>query len=301
VVRAYFEELLGRKAELGIDPMECVASGAAIEAGVLAGEVRDIVLVDVTPLTLGVETLGGVATSIVGRNTPIPIKRSESFTTAADMQTSVTIHVYQGERPMAADNVSLGQFNLDGLVPAPRGMPKIDVTFDIDASGILNVTARDAATGKSQSIRITGSTRLSDKEKTRMVEEAARYAEEDRKRREQAEQLNNADALCYEAERVLAEHGEKLPADLRGGIETATKETREAWTKKDAASAAERSEKLRAVLREAGTTIYAQAPKSAEAWQGSGARDETGPTTTAQPGTEIPHARVVDAEYRETK
>jgi len=302
VVRAYFEELLGRKAELGVDPMECVASGAAIEAGVLAGEVRDIVLVDVTPLTLGVETLGGVATSIVARNTPVPIKRSETFTTAADMQTSVTIHVYQGERPMAADNVSLGQFNLDGLVPAPRGVPKIDVTFDIDASGILNVSAKDVATGKSQSIRITGSTRLSDKEKTRMVEEAARYAEEDRKRREQAEALNNADALCYEAERVLAEHGEKLAAELRGRIETSIKETREALTKKDAASAGERAEKLKTVLREAGTAIYTQAPKAGDRWEGSGPRAETGPSTaTAQPGGEAPGGRVVDAEYRETK
>ena len=162
VVRKYFEGLFGREAEMGVDPMECVASGAAIQAGVLSGEVGDIVLVDVTPLTLGVETLGGVATALIARNTPIPVKHTETFTTAADMQTAVTIHVYQGERPMARDNASLGEFNLEGLAPAPRGVPKVDVTFDIDANGILNVTAKDQATGKSQSINITGSARLSD-------------------------------------------------------------------------------------------------------------------------------------------
>ena len=205
VVRQFFEELFGRKAEMGVDPMECVASGAAIQAGVLSGEVSDIVLVDVTPLTLGVETLGGVATSLIARNTPIPIKHTETFTTAADMQTSVTVHVYQGERTMARDNTSLGEFNLEGLPPAPRGVPKIDVTFDIDANGILNVTARDQATGREQSISISGSTRLSEDEKQRMVDEAERYADDDAKRREKAEKLNAADTLCYQAERLLAD------------------------------------------------------------------------------------------------
>ena len=218
-VRAFFEELAGRKGETGIDPMECVAQGAAIQAGVLAGEVGNIVLVDVTPLTLGIETLGGVATPLIARNTPIPVKRSEIFTTAADMQTSVTIHVFQGERPMAPDNTSLGQFNLDGLPPAPRGVPKIEVTFDIDADGILNVTAKDMASEKSQSIRITGSTRLPETEKQRMIDQAQRYAEEDKKRRETADKLNAADSICYQAERTLAEFGGKLPADLRGALE----------------------------------------------------------------------------------
>ena len=217
-VRAFFEELAGRKGETGIDPMECVAQGAAIQAGVLAGEVGNIVLVDVTPLTLGIETLGGVATPLIARNTPIPVKRSEIFTTAADMQTSVTIHVFQGERPMAPDNTSLGQFNLDGLPPAPRGVPKIEVAFDIDADGILNVTAKDMASEKSQSIRITGSTRLPEAEKQRMIDQAQRYAEEDKKRRETADKLNAADSICYQAERTLAEFGAKLPADLRGRV-----------------------------------------------------------------------------------
>ena len=207
IVRAFFEELVGRKGETGIDPMECVAQGAAIQAGVLAGEVGAIVLVDVTPLTLGIETLGGVATPLIARNTPIPVKRSEIFTTAADMQTSVTVHVFQGERPMAPDNTSLGQFNLDGLPPAPRGVPKIEVTFDIDADGILNVTAKDMASQKSQSIRITGSTRLPEAEKQRMIDQAQQYAEQDKKRREEADKLNAADSICYQAERTLADFG----------------------------------------------------------------------------------------------
>jgi len=171
-VRTFFQDLLGKTAETGVDPMECVAQGAAIQAGVLAGELGEILLVDVTPLTLGIETLGGVATPLIARNTPIPARRSEIFTTAADMQTSVTVQVFQGERPMAADNSSLGQFNLDGLAPAPRGVPKIEVMFDIDADGILNVSAKDTATQRSQSIRITGSTRLPQEEKERMMRQA---------------------------------------------------------------------------------------------------------------------------------
>lgn len=183
----------------------------------LAGEVGNIVLVDVTPLTLGIETLGNVATSLIPRNTPIPVKRSEIFTTAADLQTSVNVHVFQGERPMASDNISLGQFNLDGLPPAPRGVPRIEVSFDIDADGILNATAKDTASGRSQSIRITGSTRLPEAEKRRMVEQAERYAEDDRKRREAAEQLNDADAVCYQAERTSPTTATKSPKSCEGG------------------------------------------------------------------------------------
>jgi molecular chaperone DnaK len=285
VVRSFFEELLHRKAEMGVDPMECVAAGAAIQAGVLAGEVKDIVLVDVTPLTLGVETLGGVATPLIARNTPVPVKKSEIFTTAADMQTSVTIHVFQGERPMSADNTSLGEFNLDGLAPAPRGMPKIDVTFDIDASGILNVAARDTATGRAQSIRISGSTRLAEDVKKRMINEAERYAEADRKRREDADALNAADAMCYQAEKTVADFGDKLTDELKGRIEAARRETREAMAKKDAAAAKEKSDALGKLLKEAGAVIYAQQPDA-------GIYRET----------KIPSgARVVDADYRESR
>ena len=300
-VRAFFEDIFGRKTELGVDPMECVACGAAIQGGVLAGEVGGIVLVDVTPLTLGVETLGGIATPLITRNTPIPVKKSETFTTAADLQTSVTIHVFQGERPMSADNVSLGEFNLDGLAPAPRGMPKIEVTFDIDASGILDVAARDTTTGKSQSIRITGSTRLSEEEKKRMVSTAERYAEDDRKRRDQAEKLNAADALCYEAEKTLANFSDRLTEDLRKRVDSALRDTREALRKKDAALATERAEALRRVLKEAGAVIYAQSPEAPKSgvyaehkWPG-GEPGAPSASDTAQ------RARVVDAEYKETK
>jgi molecular chaperone DnaK len=232
VVRSFFEDMFGRKAEVGVDPMECVAAGAAVQAGVLAGEVGGIVLVDVTPLTLGVETLGGIATPLITRNTPIPVKHSETFTTAADMQTSVTVHVFQGERPMSGDNTSLGEFSLDGLPPAPRGIPKVEVSFDIDSNGILSVSARDTASGKTQSISITGSARLSEGDKKRMVEDASRYADADKKRREDAEKLNAADAGCYEAEKMLANFADKLTDDLKKRIETALREAKESLLKK---------------------------------------------------------------------
>jgi len=215
----------------------------------------------------------------------VPVKKSEIFTTAADMQTAVTIHVFQGERPMSLDNTSLGEFNLDGLAPAPRGLPKIEVTFDIDSNGILNVAARDTATGRAQSIRISGSTRLPEDVKKRMVDEAERYAEADKKRREDADALNSADAMCYQTEKTLADFGDKLTDELKGRIEAARRETREAIVKKDAALAKERTEKLGALLKEAGAVIYAQQP-------GAGVFRET----------KVPSgARVVDADYRETR
>jgi len=262
MVRAFFEEIVGHKGETGVDPMECVAQGAAIQAGVLAGEVGSIVLVDVTPLTLGIETLGGVATPLIGRNTPIPVKRAEIFTTAADMRTSVTVLVFQGERPMAPDNTSLGQFNLDGLPPAPRGVPKIEVTFDIDADEILNVSAKDMASQRSQSIRITGSTRLPEADKQRMINLAQQYTEQDKKRREEAEKLNSADSVCYQAERMLADFGSKLSDDLRRRVEAALRETREALAKHDSVLASQKADALKVVVQEAGQTLYAQAPQS---------------------------------------
>lgn len=295
VVRAFFEDLLGRKAEMGVDPMECVAAGAAIQAGVLEGEkqggIGDILLVDVTPLTLGVETLGGVATPLIARNTPVPVKKTEIFTTAADMQTSVTIHVFQGERPMARDNTSLGEFNLDGLAPAPRGVPKIEVSFDIDASGILDVTAKDSVTGKSQSIRISGSTRLPAAEKERMVKEAEQFAEEDKHRREQANQLNDADAICYQGERFIADFGAKVPAETRRAIETQITELKAAIATKDAADATAKAQALKTALQQAGASIYreAGAPPTAEAAKPG----ESAGTASGQ--------RVVDAQFRETK
>lgn len=305
-VRAFFEDMFGHKAEMGVDPMECVAAGAAIQAGVLAGEVGGIVLVDVTPLSLGVETLGGIATSLISRNTPIPVKRTEVFTTAADMQPNVTIHVFQGERPMASDNTSLGEFTLEGLPPAPRGVPKIEVTFDIDANGILNVAAKDVASGKSQSISISSSTRLSESEKKRMVEDAERFADADKKRREDAEKLNSADATCYEAEKLLANFGDKLTDDLKRRIESAARETKEALSRKEVTLATERAEALKKVLKEAGATLYTQSdqapkqgPYAETRWQGPTATPHAG--ASSQAGPTAAGARVVDAEYRETK
>ena len=293
VVREYFEEILGRKAEGGIDPMECVAGGAAIQAGVLSGEVGDIVLVDVTPLSLGVETLGGVVSTLISRNSPIPIKHTETFTTAADMQTSVTVHVIQGERPMAADNSSLGQFNLEGLVPAPRGIPKIDVTFDIDASGILSVNAKDVVTGKSQSIKITASTKLSNEEKEKMVKEAEHYAEKDKTKKDEADKLNSADAICYEAEKMLADYGDKLDSDLRTKIEAKLKETKEAVQNHDITSADERSEALKELMKQAGTVIYSQGQGDTTGQTGNQGRQDQGGNTA--------YERVVDADFHESK
>ncbi len=302
-VRSYFEDLFGRKAEMGVDPMECVAAGAAIQAGVLAGEVGGIVLVDVTPLTLGVETLGGIATPLIARNTPIPVKKTETFTTAADMQTSVTIHVFQGERPMSGDNTSLGEFNLDGLPPAPRGIPKVEVTFDIDSNGILSVSAKDTASGKSQSISITGSTRLSEEDKKRMVTDAERFADADKARRNNAEKLNAADATCYEAEKLLANFSAKLTDDLKKRIETGLRETKEALLKKEVDAATERADALKKLLQEAGAVIYSQsghankgAPYAETRWEGPEPPPNVGKDES---GSGTPHGKVVDAEYKE--
>jgi len=302
VVRKYFEDLFGRQAEMGVDPMECVASGAAIQAGVLSGEVGDIVLVDVTPLTLGVETLGGVATSLIGRNSPVPVKHTETFTTAADMQTAVTIHVYQGERPMARDNTSLGEFNLEGLVPAPRGMPKVDVTFDIDANGILNVTAKDQTTGKSQSISITSSTRLSDDEKQRYIDDAEKYAEDDKKRREEADKLNAADSMCYQAEKMLADFGDKLTDEIKNKLESHLRETRDALNKHDAELATKCAEDLEKVIREAGASIYSESPGAPNSgpYAPHAAPDMGSAGGEAKPTGSGPRGKVVDADYTET-
>ncbi len=288
LVKKYVEDLLGKKAERGVDPMECVAVGASIQGGVLAGDVKDLLLLDVTPLSLGVETLGGVSTKIIERNTTIPTKKSQIFSTAADSQTAVTINVLQGERAMAHDNVSLGTFNLTGIPPAPRGVPQIEVSFDIDADGILNVSAKDLATGKEQKITITASTKLSETEKERMMKESEQFAEEDKKRKEEVEVRNNADSLLYTAEKTKKDLADKLNKDQTQKIDDAAVKLREALNGADIEKIKAENETFSKVLQEVGTVIYQQAAAAQASVQK--------PEETTEDGK-----KVVDAEYEEVK
>ncbi|PVX26147.1 MAG: molecular chaperone DnaK [Candidatus Bathyarchaeum sp.] len=292
LVRKFMEDLLGKPAERGVDPMECVAVGAAIQGGVLAGEVKDLLLLDVTPLSLGVETLGGVSTKVIERNTTIPTKKSQIFSTAADNQTSVTINVLQGERAMAADNVSLGMFNLTGIPTAPRGVPQIEVTFDIDADGILNVSAKDLATGKEQKITITASTKLSEQEKERMMKESEQFAEEDEKRRKEIEVLNQADSLLYTVEKTKTDLGDKIGKAQIEKIDKAASELRETLSSKDVDQIKAKSEALTKILQEVSTVVYQQAAAAQQAQQAEQAKAE-------QSGES--KENVVDAEYEEVK
>jgi molecular chaperone DnaK len=258
IVREFVKQVMGKEPERGIDPMEAVAIGAAIQGAIIAGEITDIVLVDVTPLSLGVETLGGIFTKIIERNTPIPCRRSQIFTTATDFQTTVTIHVLQGERPMAADNISLGMFHLTGIPPAPRGVPQIEVTFDIDVNGILHVTAKDLATGKEVKTTITSAMRLSKEEKERLIKEAEKYVEEDRKKKELAEALNAADSVLYTAEKTKAELTSKMTQEQIAKLDQAMKDLREAMQSKDLQKIKSKTDELSKILQEIGTYVYQQ-------------------------------------------
>jgi len=253
-VRAFF----GKEPHKGVNPDEVVAIGAAIQAGVLGGEVKDILLLDVSPLTLSIETLGGVATPQIERNTTIPTRRSQVFSTASDSQTQVEINVLQGERPMAMDNKSLGKFILDGIPPAPRGMPQIEVTFDIDANGILKVTAQDKATGRSQHITITASSGLSDAEVEKMRKDAEAHADEDRKRKELIEVRNNADNTVYAAEKALREFGDKVPAEVRSEVEAKAAEVKKVAQEEDVAAIKSATEALGQVIQKIGAAVYQQ-------------------------------------------
>ena len=289
------KKLFGKDPHKGVNPDEVVAAGAAIQAGVLGGEVKDILLLDVTPLTLGIETLGGVMTPLISRNTTIPTSKSETFTTAADGQTSVEVHVLQGERPMAAENKSLARFILDGILPAPRGIPQIEVTFDIDANGILNVSAKDKATGKEQKIVIQASSGLAKEEIDRMVREAETHAEEDRRRREEIEERNRADNLAYQAEKIVRESGDSLPPELKTEVEEKTKTLREALAGTDAARISEEMQALQSALERAGQAVYAaQQGQGGDGQSGDQAQPggPTGGPAGARPGT-------VEGEYRE--
>jgi molecular chaperone DnaK len=248
----------GKEPHKGVNPDEVVAVGAAIQAGVLSGEVKDVLLLDVTPLTLGVETLGGVMTPLIERNTTIPVRKSEVFSTAADGQTAVTIHVLQGERPMAADNMSLGQFNLEGIPPAPRGVPQIEVTFDIDANGILNVSAKDKATAREQKITITASTNLSENDVDRMVHEAKRHEAEDKRKREMIEARNTADSIVYQTEKALRELGDKVPQGDRSTIEAKVEELKKALQGDDIQNIRRLTEEVQQASYALGQQMYAQ-------------------------------------------
>ncbi|MBC7237237.1 MAG: molecular chaperone DnaK, partial [Chloroflexi bacterium] len=258
LVQRRVEEFFRKPPHKGINPDEVVAIGAAIQAGVLAGDVEDVLLLDVTPLTLGIETLGGVATPLIPRNTTIPTRKSQIFSTAADNQTQVQINVVQGERPMAADNKQLGTFILDGIPPAPRGVPQIEVTFDIDADGILHVSAKDKATGREQKITITASSGLSKSEIERMIREAEQHAEEDRRRKEEIETRNQADTMAYTAEKTLRDLGDKVPAGLRDDIESKIKSLREALQGSNIERIRRLSQELSQALQRVGEAVYQQ-------------------------------------------
>ncbi|HEV7213593.1 MAG TPA: Hsp70 family protein, partial [Chloroflexota bacterium] len=280
-------KLFGKEPNKGVNPDEVVAVGAAIQAGVLKGDVKDVLLLDVTPLTLGVETLGGVMTPMIPRNTTIPTRKTETYTTAADSQPSVEIHVAQGERPMASENKTLGRFHLDGIPPAPRGVPQVEVTFDIDANGILNVAARDKGTGKQQTITITASSGLSKDEVDRMVREAEQHAGEDQRRREEIEARNQADGAAYQAEKTLRDNGDKVSAELRSEVEGKVAAVRSALQGTDTAQMRSATDELMQSMQKIGQQIYQEAGATA------------GGQESADQGPKQPGDSTVEGEFRE--
>jgi len=299
IVQKYVEELVGKKIERGIDPMECVAIGAAVQAGILTGEVKDVLLLDVTPLSLGLETLGGVCTRLIERNTTIPTRKTQIFSTASDNQPAVTINVLQGERPMAKDNVPLGKFDLDGIAPAPRGVPQIEVTFDIDANGILNVSAKDLGTNKEQHITITSSSKLSDAEVERYVKDAEKFAEEDKKHKEVIEAKNQGDSVLYQTEKALKDYGDKVSQEERGKIEQALSDLRDALKTDDAAKIKSTSDAVLTTSQKLGEAVYKASQAANAQTQGAqqGASQQTAGAEQAQAGAakeDVVEAEVVE-------
>jgi len=297
IVQKFVEDYVGKKVEHGIDPMECVALGAAVQAAVMTGEVKDVLLLDVTPLTLGIETMGGVRTPLIDRNTTVPVKKSQIFSTAAENQGSVEIHVLQGERPMAHDNVSLGKFILDGIPPAPRGVPQIEVAFDLDANGILHVTAKDLGTNKEQSIKISSPSKLSKDEVEKFVKQAEQFADEDKKRREEIEAKNELDSLVYATEKSLKEHGEKVAGDDRLTLDRALSEAKDALKGTNVDALKKAKDGLSAASHKLAEAIYKEAASKGKGGDG-GAQAAGGPgaQTGADGGNAKPGSDAVDAE-----
>lgn len=285
IVQRFVEDYVGKKIERGIDPMECVASGAAVQAAVMTGEIKDVLLLDVTPLSLGIETLGGVMTRLIDKNTTIPVKKTQIFSTASDNQPAVTIHVLQGERAMANDNVSLGKFDLDGIPPAPRGIPQIEVTFDIDANGILQVSAKDLGTGKAQHITITAPNKLSKEDIDKYIKEAEQYAEQDKKYKEKVEAKNEADTVLYVTEKALREHGDKISQDERLSIDRAIGELKEALKTEDIERIKKAKDELLRSSQKLGEAVYKASQQKAQ--EQSKSKDT---------GSETKKEDVVDAE-----
>ena len=297
VIQELVKNYTGKEPNKSVNPDEVVAVGAAIQAGVLKGDVRDVVLLDVTPLSLGIETLGGVMTRLIEKNTTIPTKKSEIFTTAADNQTSVDIHALQGERDMARDNKTIGRFRLDGIPPAPRGIPQIEVTFDIDANGIVNVTARDTATGKEQKITITATSHLSDEEIERMVNEAKEHAEEDKKKRALVDVKNNADSLVYSTEKLIKEVGSKVPEDMKKNIEEQVRFLRKSMESENTDEIKKETEKLQNLQNELSQRLYAQAGAGPGAGSGGPGAGTTGGQKAGGKQGGNGEEEVIDAEF----
>ena len=294
-VQEMVAEFFGKEPQKGVNPDEAVAMGAAIQAGVLKGEVKDILLLDVTPLTLGIETLGGVMTPLISRNTTIPCKKSEIFTTAADNQTSVEIHVLQGERKMAVDNKSIGRFILDGIPPAPRGVPQIEVTFDLDANGILNVTAKDLSTGKTQSIKVQPSSGLSKEEVENLVKEAEKYAEEDAKKREKVEAKNKADEAIYQSEKLMKEFTDKMTQEQKDRLQNAINKVRESLKRDDLEEIKKNTQELFEVWHPISTELYQKQQQAKQGTSQGGGTQQGSSQDTGGPK----EGEVIDAEFKE--